>query len=145
MRLQKSHEGFRIWVGRSLDTRFMMQSRAIDPTALPHELKDYLIKCGLSKKTIEKCTLETRLYHDLCIYGDIAEAFMEALVDLYKVDLSDFAFYKYFPGEFQGNPWLTKFIINCTPWGKWICQRDRTYAPLTLKMILSAMSNGKFG
>ncbi len=121
-----------------------MHSRAINATALPDELKAYLAKCGLSKRTIKKCTMGTRLYHDLCIYGDIAEAFMETLNVLYKVDLSNFAFYKYFPGEFQGNSWFTRFIINCTPWGKWICQKDRTYTPITVAMIADAIALKKW-
>jgi hypothetical protein len=122
----------------------MMRSPAIDENVMPVELKAYLAKCGLAKQVINKCTLETRLYHDLGIYGDIAEAFMEVLADSYKVDLANFAFYKYFPAEFDGNSWLARFLTTYIPWGKRLYQKSHVYAPLTLKMLLGAISNGKF-
>lgn len=120
-----------------------MHSPATD-SGIPHELKEYLATCGLSRRTINRCTLETRLYHDLGIYGDIAEAFMEVLADSYKVDLSNFSFYQYFPGEFKSNSWLRRFIINCIPWGRAICKNDHAYAVMTLRMVLDSIRTGKF-
>ncbi len=120
-----------------------MPSRVIDEKDMPVELKAYLAKCGVAKRIINRCTLETRLYHDLGIYGDIAEAFMEVLADSYKVDVEDFSFYKYFPAEFDGNSWLARFLTTYIPWGKRVYRSRHVYAPLTLKMVLEAIRSGK--
>lgn len=38
------------------------------------DLREYLERCGLSESKIRQCSGSTRMYHDLGLYGDIAEA-----------------------------------------------------------------------
>ncbi len=62
------------------------------PSELSIELRDYLKRCGLSEAKIAQCSGGTRMYHDLGLYGDIAEACIGVLADHYDVDLSGFEF-----------------------------------------------------
>jgi hypothetical protein len=64
---------------------------------LSTELREYLKRCGLSKGTIARCNAETRMFHDLGLYGEVAEACIGVLADHYNVDLSGFEFEDYFP------------------------------------------------
>ena len=121
-----------------------MHSIATKSSNLPEELKAYLAKCGFSASEIAKCRLETRLYQDLGIYGDIAESYMEVLADSFNVDLSGFLFDKYFPLEFSGDSSFTRFLTTYIPWGKWIYHKNHSYNPMTLEMILNAIKCGKF-
>lgn len=47
----------------------------------------------------EELTPEAKLYHDLGVTGDDAVEFMEAFIDKYDIDDTDFYFDKYFRGE----------------------------------------------
>jgi hypothetical protein len=60
------------------------------------------LKCywTLSKERIAQCTNDTRLYHDLGIYGDDAEFFFLDLEKKHHVNLKNFNIDKYFPAEF---------------------------------------------
>lgn len=124
----------------------MTHSPVTNSAILPGELEAYLSKCGLSKTAISECRLDTRLYHDLGIYGDIAEAYMEVLSDSFGVDLSAFNFDIYFPPEFPGKSSLTIFLVSHVPFGRWLYRKLSApeYSPLTLKILLDALRAGRF-
>ena len=106
---------------------------------LSSELRAYLKHCGLSQSKIEQCTGSTRMYHDLGLYGDIAEAYMEVLIDHYQVDMTGFEFEKFFPPEFAGKNPITRAMLWFIPFaGNAARQRDE-YLPLTLEMIDQAI------
>lgn len=79
------------------------------------------------------------MYHDLGLYGDIAEAYMEVLAERYQVDLSDFEFDKFFPEEYPGKNALTSALISITPFAAYFARRRKEYEPLTLEEIETAM------
>ncbi len=56
----------------------------------------------------KQLTGQTRLEHDLGITGDDAEEVMEAFMDQFEVDMSEFKFNRYFGPEVGCNPavWL---------------------------------------
>src|SRR5262249_26794407 len=49
-------------------------------------------------------SLETRLFHDLLIEGDDADAFLQEFSRIFQVDLSRFPFIKFFPPERPASP-----------------------------------------
>ncbi len=79
------------------------------------------------------------MYHDLGLYGDIAEADMEVLADHYLVDLSGFEFERFFPPEFAGKSPLTRALLWMVPFAEKATRKDYEYLPLTLEMIERAM------
>lgn len=85
---------------QSLDIKFMMLQHVND--SISSEILDYLRRCGISEKDILQSTRDTRLFHDLNIYGDVAEACVETLELEYSVDMSSFEFDRYFPSEYIG-------------------------------------------
>jgi hypothetical protein len=119
--------------------RFTALNLAIDlvENELSIELRDYLKKCFLSKRKVAQCNCNTRLYHDLGVYGEIAECWIERLIVDYHVDLSGFEFEKFFPPEFEGEDMLTCTVLWLVPFAAAIVRRRKrdTYLPLTLGMI----------
>jgi hypothetical protein len=103
------------------------------------ELREYLKRCGLSDSKIAQCSGSTRMYHDLGLYGDIAESYMGVLADHYHVDLSGFEFEKFFPPEFAGKNMLTRVLLWIVPFAGNAARQRGKYLPLTLKMIDSVM------
>jgi len=99
------------------------------------ELREYLKHCGLSKRKIARCSGSTRMYHDLGLYGDDAEIFMEVLADHYHVDLSGFEFEKFFPPEFPGKSGLTYGLFSLIPFSSYISRLRGEWQPLTLERI----------
>lgn len=130
---------YHMWAQLLLATRFTIHFLAIDSVrkGLSTELKEYLKRGGLSKKKIMQCSADTRMYHDLGFYGDIAEAWIDMLVVEYHVDLSGFEFEKFFPPEFEGEDMLTCTVLWLVPFAAAIVRRRKrdTYLPLTLGMI----------
>jgi len=107
--------------------------------------RQYLVYCGISARAIAKCNMETRLYHDLGIYGDIAESCMEILEEKYNVDMNKFEFERFFPHEF---PWRNPFmgaVLSLLPFANLAARQGREYDPLTLGMIEVAMRTGQIG
>jgi len=102
---------------------------------LPQVIVEYLIKCGISEKEVNKCTLDTRLYQDLGIYGEIAEECIETLRAAYCVDLDTFDFDKYFPQEYPGATRLSKFLLWQFPFVGCLVRHKIAYRPVTLRMI----------
>ncbi|WP_175015405.1 DUF1493 family protein [Burkholderia lata] len=106
---------------------------------LSSELCEYLRKCGFSKKRIDKLTYDTRLYHDLGVYGDLAEGCLEILCDQYHVDLSKFEFDKYFPREFVGENAFVRTLLWAVPFLGSGARRHGDYSVLTLGMVENAI------
>jgi len=102
---------------------------------LSSELCEYLRQCGLSNGNIAKCNGDTRLYQDLNIYGDIAEAYMNVLADRYHVNMAGFEFDSFFPQEFAGKNALARALLWITPFAGTLARRSGEYEPLTLNML----------
>lgn len=96
---------------------------------------EYLRNCGVSKGKISECHSDTRLYHDLGIYGDVAEACVEVLIRDYGVDMSGFDFDEFFPQEFSGENSFTRVVGWVLPFVAQKIRSGREYSPLTLEMI----------
>lgn len=103
------------------------------------ELCEYLKECGFSRKIIEKCTSNTRMYHDLGVYGDVAEGCVEVLRDRYHVDMSRFEFDKYFPQEFIGKNPFIRTLLWVAPFLGRATRRHGKYSALTMRMVESAI------
>lgn len=112
---------------------------------LSASLRDYLERCGLPKRKLVRCNRNTRMYHDLGLYGDIAEAYLGVLVDHYGVDLSGFEFEKFFPPEFAGKNTLTRTLLWLIPFAGSVARRRDNYLPLTLEMIDRAIRSKRLG
>ncbi|HBS27937.1 MAG TPA: hypothetical protein DEB06_00450 [Phycisphaerales bacterium] len=106
---------------------------------------DYLRRCGYSSRKIAGFDLHTRLYHDLGLYGDDAEAVMEELVVRYHVDLAGFDFDRFFPPEYPGKNRLTVALLSLVPFAHHICTKREKYEPLTLERIERALRSGRWG
>jgi hypothetical protein len=112
---------------------------------LSANVREYLKRCGLSERQIARCSEATRMYHDLDLYGDIAEGCMEVLAKDYRVDLSGFEFEKFFPSEFAGKSRLTGFLLQLVPFAGKAARQRGVYLPLTLGMIGGAIRTGRWG
>jgi hypothetical protein len=108
------------------------------------DLREYLKRCGLSESKIAQCNGSTRLYHDLGLYGDIAEAYIGVLPDHYHVDLSGFEFEKFFPPEFAGKNMLIRALLWIVPFAGNAARQRNEYLPLTLEMIERAMRSKRW-
>ena len=103
---------------------------------LSDNLNLYLEKCGHPKRKIKNLTAGTKLYHDMNIYGDIAEAYMEVLEGEFSVDMSEFYFEQYFPSEFYNGTMFMAFIFSVAPVLRWRVEESKNhYIPVTLEMI----------
>lgn len=105
-----------------------------------------LVKCtlyeaGERRRRVSSAVLESRLFHDLGMYGDIAEAYLEFLREQYEVSTDNFHFDDYFPQEFIGKNWLERILF-------WIWPVDRKkfnaslFLPLTLRDVATAIEEG---
>lgn len=108
------------------------------------ELREYLKRCGVPESKIMQCNGRTRMYHDLGIYGDIAEACMEVLAEHYHVDLSNFDFEKFFPHEFAGKNMLTRFLLWIVPFAGNASRQRGEWLPLTLERVDRAIHNKRW-
>jgi hypothetical protein len=114
---------------------------------LSDALKQYLKLCGERDKKIAACHMGTRLYHDLGVYGEAAEDYLEVLIKQYHVDLSDFVFDRYFPPEFPGETAISRSLIWFFPyiWKLFRPKEEKEkYLPITLGMIEQALIEKKW-
>lgn len=83
-------------------------------------------------------TSETRLEHDLGITGDDAEEVMEAFMDRFQVDMSEFEFNRHFGPEWGCNPavWL---------WCRVFTSRLIQTEPITVDDLVEAAMQKKWG
>ena len=111
-------------------------------TELSAELREYLKRCGQPEREIAQYNGDTRMFHDLDIYGDIAEGFMEELRDHYHVDLFGFEFWKFFPDEFLvTNNFFERIFFTFVPFAQDIVrarQRDK-HLSLVVERIFFAL------
>ncbi len=115
-----------------------------DNPNLPVSLIEWLEICSISKATAKQCSMETKLYHDLGFYGDIAESYMEVLAGHFEVDMSEFKFERYFPLEFPNGSVISGFLITYVPFFRYFFVRPSAYLPLTLSKIYHAIEDKKW-
>lgn len=113
-------------------------------TELSTELRGYLKHCSLSESKIAQCSSSTRMYHDLGLYGDIAEAYIEVLAERYQVDLRGFEFEKFFPHEFAGKSALSRVLLWIMPFAGGAARQRDEYLPLTLERIDRALRSKRW-
>lgn len=100
----------------------------------------YLKELGYSEQEMTGMTMNTRLFHDLGLYGDTAEEEIWLLQKKFDVDLSDFNFARYFPPEFEGKNKLEAFILYIAgSRGARLTKSRERCEPLTLGMINHAI------
>lgn len=107
------------------------------------DFDNFIIDSGLSDYCKKKSDLKLRLYHDLGIYGDIAESCIETLKDNYNVDVTNFAFEYYFPEEFSGESQLQRILFNFVPFLRSKAENKKEFKPLTFLMIKNAIKEGR--
>jgi len=111
---------------------------------LSAELRDYLSFCGMPEGRIARCTIKTRLYHDLEIDGKRAKVFIEALTNRYRVDMGSFVFRDYFPPTIYDGNVIRPVLLVVFPFLNEVLKSKANYAPLTLAMIESAIQTKKW-
>jgi hypothetical protein len=111
---------------------------------LSKELIQYLKLCGYSEAQIKECTPNTKLYHELGVYGDVAYDHISNLEEMFGVDLSLFVFEEYFPDEFIGKTKVQKVFYWFLPWLSPRPQSDKVYKPITLNMLEQFILNKKW-
>lgn len=97
--------------------------------------ESYLVDCGLDKYFLDQSSLDIRLYHDLNIYGDVAESYIELLSEKYDVDISDFKFDEYFPTEFIGKTNVQRVMFWLFPFLRKNHLDKNEYLPFTFKKL----------
>ncbi|GLS74744.1 hypothetical protein GCM10007904_00790 [Oharaeibacter diazotrophicus] len=111
---------------------------------LSEQMKGYLKRGGLPSRIIAQCDGATRMYHDLGIYGDIAESYMEILAREYFVDMKYFYFNNYFPTEFSTTPPLRRTLIWLLPFFRESLDRNYDFEPVTLRRIERAIESKRW-
>ena len=76
---------------------------------------EFLKETGLNKHIKNPKNLELCLYHDLNIYGDVAESYIELLGEKYDVNTEKFVFENYFPLEFYGDSIILSWVYTFFP------------------------------
>ncbi|GAA6172660.1 hypothetical protein NBRC116592_23300 [Colwellia sp. KU-HH00111] len=76
---------------------------------------EYLKESGLSQYIKKDEDLDLCLYHDLNIYGDISEGYIELLASNYGVNCDEFIFEDYFPVEFYRGSFISSCIYTFLP------------------------------
>ncbi len=108
-----------------------------------NSFEKFINECGLNKYYSGESELDVRLYHDLNIYGDIAESCIETLRDDYSVDVSQFNFHDYFPPEFAGESLFQRIVLSLLPCLRAMFEEKRDYLPFTFQMINEAINTGR--
>lgn len=129
-----------------MPVNFSMQSSiqplGVSETEIPGWFVEILRNAGISNKAIERSTLQSRLYHDIGLFGDTAWWFVEELAK--EVDMSQFCFERYFPPEFYGESFAARLFFWLVPFASLIRRRRESYEPVTLGMILRSLEEGKW-
>jgi len=116
---------------------------------------EYLRRLGHSDRAISSYPKETRLLHDIGLYGDSAVEELQILANEFGVDFSKFDFDKHFPSELSNDA----LFINTYKLARFhrsfeimyrLFRLDRRfevvrakYKPITLGMIQGAIAEGK--
>jgi hypothetical protein len=96
--------------------------------------------CGYSDAQIAGFNNETRLFHDLDLYGDNALDELEFLANDFGVDFSDFHFDRYFPGNFGRDP----FVLTLFKPSRFAAAIREKYPPVTMDMIEKTITQKKW-
>lgn len=117
----------------------------------------FLKKARFSEKEMALLTYDTRLFHDLNLFGDTAEDVLEILQREFNVNMSSFQFNKYFPAKFsQDVKYIDKlnallfFKLNIIARNYFISIKEKvdkiygTYHPITLDMIEMSIMEKKW-
>jgi hypothetical protein len=99
------------------------------------ELNGELVRMILDRAPTPPVLLpNARLYHDLNIYGDDADALLREYSRTFNVALDDFKFDQYFPPE--GDLFVARFI-------RWIRGRQNQYRDLTVGDLQAGILAGR--
>lgn len=115
-----------------------------DRDSISKPVQEYLRRCGLSENELIKCNMDTRLYQDLGVYGDVAESYVEVLSNHYGVDMSGFEFDDFFPPEFDGRNWIASFFLWIFPLLGYMVRRRKKYHAFTLRKLENIISVGRW-
>lgn len=94
----------------------------------------------MSDREIRSASLDTRLYHDLGLYGDSAWSFVEEFETV--IDMTEFNFDHYFPSEFYGQTSIASIVISLIPFANWLHRKKRHFKPLSLRMVAESIELG---
>lgn len=120
-------------------------TKSPEPEGVSDQVKLFLILSGLRDKTISICPPQTRLFHDLRIYGEGAEDCLEVLVTKFGVDLSGFPFNEYFPPEWpEGNSLPERILLRVLPGIEHFYRKPATFTPLPLSRIDALIHSKKW-
>ena len=105
-------------------------------------LARFLEMSGLKKHCSRDGFRLLSVYHDLGIYGDEAESYIELLEDEFGVDISKFNFDQYFPSEFYEKVPLPRFSFKpfIFLWGS--KKNDDRYQRFTIELVEEAIQKG---
>ncbi len=105
------------------------------------DFDEYLRISGLGKALKKDKNMNSLMYHDLGIYGEIAEGYIDLLAEEYEVDVEKFNFEEYFPGEFYGKNLVHKYFFLIFP----SFRKDfkLTYKPFPVHKISEAIKSKK--
>ncbi len=76
-------------------------------------------------------SIDSRVYHDLGIYGDDAREFLLEYSEAFEVDMSAFQFANYFPGE----PHLLNLLLPGS---------DSKFVPITVRDLVESAKQKKW-
>lgn len=83
----------------------------------------------------------TRIFHDLGIFGDEADEFLEDMHEKFPFDYSDFVFEDYFPSEFANNYRGLFSIFNRIVPTR-VSAVKHLYKPMTVIHLARALQSG---
>jgi hypothetical protein len=114
----------------------------VNNQGIANSFASFLTSIGISERRIRKSNADTRLYHDLGLYGDTARWFVEDLAK--KIDMSRFCFERYFPPEFYGESFLASAFYSCIPFVSALRRKRESYTPITLGMVSMSLEKGEW-
>ena len=99
-----------------------MRELGVRTLVLEGDLTDWIIRMVAEQSGIPRAQIsqDSRLYHDLKIWGDDAGELLTEFRDVFQVDFTGFAFEDYFPPE--------------ASWSKW----PREFQPLTVRELVES-------
>ncbi|EDT2963577.1 TPA: DUF1493 family protein [Salmonella enterica] len=126
----------------------MYKSTDSHPFTLGAIILEFLRVARFSEKEIATYTYDTRLFHDLNLFGDTAEDVFEILHETFNVELTGFTFDEYFPVEFSEDVacmdnleillfFRLNFILKnvCKNLTRKVDEIHDKYKPITLYMV----------
>jgi hypothetical protein len=109
-----------------------MMDRSSD---LSLELRTFLVRQGISRRRIATYHRNTRLWHDMGEYGEVAEDILNDFCEEFSVDYSAFEFNKYFPNDNVSDSLVLSVLASLVPFLQNFIRTRREYSPFTLGML----------